>query len=348
MNGVHDMGGQHGHGPIAPEPDEPLFHEPWEGRALALTLAAGAWGRWNLDASRFQREQIAPADYLRMTYYEKWIAGLEALLVQSGLVTAEELASGAPAQGSARVTPRLTAAARGADGRTQRLLRARPRRAAALRRGRRGAGARTSTPPATPACRATRAGERVSSLGGTAPTSSPTPTPAARASSRSTSTRSASRPANSGAKPRRPATRSISTSGSPTLSAPEPPAVFDEPWQAEAFALAVHLNAAGAFTWTEWAAALSAEIAAAGAADDGARYYEHWLAALEGLATTRGLAGAEALADRKQAWAEAYRTTPHGKPVLLGRRGAWRTGRGPGSPLRYGRDDTVCVGVARC
>jgi nitrile hydratase accessory protein len=96
-----------------------------------------------------------------------------------------------------------------------------------------------------------------------------------------------------------------------------PDRVFEQPWQAEAFALAVHLNAAGAFTWTEWANALSAEIAAAGEGDDGARYYEHWLAALEGLVKSRGLAGADALAERKEAWAEAYRTTPHGKPVLL-------------------------------
>jgi nitrile hydratase accessory protein len=93
--------------------------------------------------------------------------------------------------------------------------------------------------------------------------------------------------------------------------------VFGEPWQAEAFALAVHLSAAGAFTWTEWAEALSAEIAAAGERDDGACYYEHWLAALERLVTTRGLAAADALAERKEAWAEAYRTTPHGKPVSL-------------------------------
>jgi len=110
VNGVHDMGGQHGHGPIAPEADEPLFHAPWEARALALTLAAGAWGRWNLDASRFGREQIAAADYLRMSYYQRWIAGLERLLVGTGLVTAEELASGAPAAGAPKAAPPLTAA----------------------------------------------------------------------------------------------------------------------------------------------------------------------------------------------------------------------------------------------
>jgi nitrile hydratase accessory protein len=102
------------------------------------------------------------------------------------------------------------------------------------------------------------------------------------------------------------------------LNPPEPP-VFDEPWQAEAFALVVHLHERGAFTWGEWAQALGGQIEAAAARGegDGARYYDQWLAALEGLATGRGMTDPAALAARKQAWAEAYRTTPHGKPVSL-------------------------------
>ena len=92
--------------------------------------------------------------------------------------------------------------------------------------------------------------------------------------------------------------------------------VFAEPWQAQAFALALKLHAAGAFTWSEWAQAL-AERLRADPDDDGARYYDHWLAALEGLVTARGLASAASLADRKAAWAEAYRRTPHGRPVEL-------------------------------
>jgi nitrile hydratase len=111
VNGVHDMGGVHGLGPIAPEVDEPRFHEAWEARALAVTLATAAWGRWTLDGSRHQRELIPGPDYLRMSYYEKWITGLEAMLVQSGLVTAEELASGRPAPGAAKASPPLKAAA---------------------------------------------------------------------------------------------------------------------------------------------------------------------------------------------------------------------------------------------
>ncbi len=109
MNGVHDMGGMHGLGPIAPDPHEPLFHERWEASALALTLAAGAWGRWTLDKSRHARELIPGPDYLRMTYYEKWITALEGLMVDGGLVTAEEIASGSPAPGSVMADPPLKA-----------------------------------------------------------------------------------------------------------------------------------------------------------------------------------------------------------------------------------------------
>ncbi|HEX7929148.1 MAG TPA: nitrile hydratase subunit beta [bacterium] len=111
MNGVHDMGGMHGFGPIDPEPNEPLFHHPWEARALALTLAMGAWRKWNIDASRFQRELIPPATYLRMTYYEKWIAGLVELMVSKGLLTRAEANSGKPAAGAAKADPPLKAAA---------------------------------------------------------------------------------------------------------------------------------------------------------------------------------------------------------------------------------------------
>jgi nitrile hydratase accessory protein len=96
--------------------------------------------------------------------------------------------------------------------------------------------------------------------------------------------------------------------------------VFREPWEAQAFALAVKLSEQGYFTWKEWAAALAEELKAAadrGEPDDGSRYYEHWLVVLERLVTAKGLSDPAALADRKEAWAEAYRHTPHGKPVEL-------------------------------
>jgi nitrile hydratase accessory protein len=95
---------------------------------------------------------------------------------------------------------------------------------------------------------------------------------------------------------------------------------FAEPWQAQAFALAVKLSESGYFTWKEWAAALADELKAAtdrGEPDDGSHYYEHWLATLERLATAKGLTDPAAMLARKEAWADAYRHTPHGKPVEL-------------------------------
>jgi nitrile hydratase subunit beta len=96
MNGAHDLGGMHGFGPINPEPEaeEPVFHAAWEKRMFGLNLAAGFLGKWNIDVSRYARERQHPIAYLQHTYYENWLAGLEKLLVEAGLVTAEELASG--------------------------------------------------------------------------------------------------------------------------------------------------------------------------------------------------------------------------------------------------------------
>ena len=109
MNGVHDMGGLHDPDPIPYEKNEPVFHELWESRAFALTRAMSAWGKWSGDASRHQKELISPAEYMRMSYYERWIAGLVELLVKRGMVTAVELESGVPSAGSPKSTPWLTA-----------------------------------------------------------------------------------------------------------------------------------------------------------------------------------------------------------------------------------------------
>jgi nitrile hydratase subunit beta len=110
VNGVHEMGGQHGMGPVQYERDEPVFHEPWEGRVYALTRAMGAWRRWTLDAGRYGIEVIPPAEYLRMTYYERWLYRLERAVVQFGFVTEDEARSGRAAPGSTRETPRFTLA----------------------------------------------------------------------------------------------------------------------------------------------------------------------------------------------------------------------------------------------
>jgi len=108
MNGVHDMGGMHGMGTVQQEKNEPVFHARWEARIFALNRAAGSWGKWNLDASRHQRELIPPVEYFRISYYEKFLVGLIELLVNSGLVTRAEVESGKAARGSKKANPPLT------------------------------------------------------------------------------------------------------------------------------------------------------------------------------------------------------------------------------------------------
>lgn len=114
MNGAQDMGGVHGFGAVVPEPAEPVFHTDRERRVLAVTLAMGATGAWNLDASRFAREDRPPAEYLSKGCYEIWLAGLERLLAERGLVSEEEIAAGR-SLGPGRPVARILAAADVAD-----------------------------------------------------------------------------------------------------------------------------------------------------------------------------------------------------------------------------------------
>ena len=93
MNGVHDMGGMHGMGPIVREENEPVFHHEWERRAFALGLAARRLGRWNLDMFRHARELMPPAEYLAASYYERGLYALERLLVERGIVSRKDLAA---------------------------------------------------------------------------------------------------------------------------------------------------------------------------------------------------------------------------------------------------------------
>lgn len=131
MNGVHDMGGMHGLGPIEREENEPVFHSEWERRVLAFTLAVGAWGRSNIDHRRFTRERIPGPAYLRMSYYEKWLAGVVTEMVDVGLLTWEEAVTGMPAPDAAKQTPPLTAeqaaAALARGGPTERDAAVKPR-----------------------------------------------------------------------------------------------------------------------------------------------------------------------------------------------------------------------------
>ncbi len=115
-------------------------------------------------------------------------------------------------------------------------------------------------------------------------------------------------------------------SGPGDLLPPLPPRaegepVFAEPWQAQAFALAVQLHDAGHFSWDEWAETLGREIKAAqarGDPDDGSTYYQHWLAALRTILSAKNIASERDVEARKAAWADAYASTPHGEPVELG------------------------------
>ncbi|WP_299772998.1 nitrile hydratase subunit beta [uncultured Tateyamaria sp.] len=111
MTRMHDMGGRFGDGPVVPEPEDVMFHADWHPRALAITLACGSLGLWNIDVSRHARECLSPKDYARFSYYEKWMAALADLLVDTGAVTREELAEGAALGPSDLADKRLPAAA---------------------------------------------------------------------------------------------------------------------------------------------------------------------------------------------------------------------------------------------
>ena len=110
MNGVHDMGGQQDMGPVVYEKDEPVFHASWEARIYALNRAMRALRKWSLDTDRHALELMSAVDYLRMSYYERWLYRLEAQVVQYGLVSREEFESGQPAPGSTKASPPLTLA----------------------------------------------------------------------------------------------------------------------------------------------------------------------------------------------------------------------------------------------
>lgn len=114
MDGAHDMGGVAWSGPVTPEPNEPPFHAEWERRAFALTLAMATPGGWNIDMSRFARENRPADDYLGMSYFQIWLAGIERLMLERKLIEADELAAGKvlhPAKPVARILKRDDVAA---------------------------------------------------------------------------------------------------------------------------------------------------------------------------------------------------------------------------------------------
>ena len=109
MNGVHDMGGMHGFGPVLPETNEPVFHAAWEARVRAMVVLTGALRRWNIDVFRHAIERLPPVNYLGYTYFEKWFDAMIAQLLDTGLITADELANGHTAQGTPVASPPVTA-----------------------------------------------------------------------------------------------------------------------------------------------------------------------------------------------------------------------------------------------
>lgn len=110
MDGIHDLGGMEGFGPIPLEENEPTFHADWESRAMAMRMLMAFWRKWNLDGGRHSIETLPPADYLGLSYYEKWLASLVNLSVGAGLITREEVASGHPADGFEKSVPPVDAA----------------------------------------------------------------------------------------------------------------------------------------------------------------------------------------------------------------------------------------------
>lgn len=110
MTRPHDMGGRFGDGAVVPEPEGEVWHEEWHPRALAVTLAAGALGAWNIDVSRHAREALRPPDYARFSYYEKWLAALADLLVARDVVSPAELSGAADPSQSPLAAKKLQAA----------------------------------------------------------------------------------------------------------------------------------------------------------------------------------------------------------------------------------------------
>ena len=203
MNGVHDLGGMHGFGPVIREHDEPVFHSDWEKRVFGMTLTAMGRRVCNVDEFRRAIEHMPPAGYLAATYYEKWLHALESLLVEKGVVTREEILSGhAAASAPAKATGSLDTAAAAAGSSRSTVPRSSCASTRATNPASRLATASSraiSIPSITRACRATRAANAASSATTTAFLFFPIRTRTARAASRSTSIPWRSRPGSCGA-----------------------------------------------------------------------------------------------------------------------------------------------------
>ena len=295
-----DLGGQPNAERVAARGRRRAASMPTGSRARwRVTLAMGATGSWNIDMSRAARETLP--DYARLSYYQIWIAALEKLLAERGLVAARRTGR-RPRAASARAGGARAAGGRRGRGAGQGLAdRARARHRAGPLPGRRpGAHAQRARGRTTPGCRAMPTASSASSKACTAPMSSPTPMRRAWANSRSGCTAWPSAARSCGARTPRRAPAWRSTPGKATWSRPhdqplllpgmpqdcgEP--VFAEPWQAQAFAMALALHQRGLFTWSEWADALSTQIVGS-AGRRRCRPGRHLLPALAGRAGDAG------------------------------------------------------------
>ena len=330
MDGIHDLGGRQGYGPIdVDEPPEP-FHAPWEARVLGIVRAFTRPADWSIDWFRHVRECIEPADYLTRPYYDQWLQTYAAMMIDSGAATVEELSTGKSATRDLRHAAADAAARRSRRRRGMARFDRESNAVPAFAAGDAVTTRSLGVPRPHPAARNMRAAGPAGSRPSTASTSSPTPTwPATVRPSRST--RSRSSPPISGRRRRAGRTASISTSGRAILSAPEAgwisrasaaagAPVFAEPWHAEVLALAFALVERGTFSPAAWSEALGAELRRAqarGEPDDQETYYAAALAALEHLVASSGSLTAGALSARVEAWRRAYLATPHGRPVEL-------------------------------
>ena len=224
MNGVHDLGGMHGFGPVIREQNEPVFHADWEKRVFAMTLTAMGRGVCNVDEFRRAIERMPPAGYLAATYYEKWLHAVESLLVEKGVATREEIASG---HAAAPAPPKATGSLGGGAVSSRSMI---PRSSCVSIKASNPASRlatawwrATSIRSIIRACRATRTANAASSATTRASSFSPIRTPTARAASRSTSTPWCSRPRSCGARTATSARRYTSIAGRTTSSAIAPP-----------------------------------------------------------------------------------------------------------------------------
>ncbi len=109
MDGIHDMGGMDGFGKVEPEPDEPPFHAPWEGRVLAMQRAMAYAGGWHIDMARYAQERLPPPVYLAASYYQRWALAMERNVIERGLADSDELAAGHALRPGKSLKRKLTA-----------------------------------------------------------------------------------------------------------------------------------------------------------------------------------------------------------------------------------------------